>query len=185
MTGGNTRTVLASTRKRRGKLRIEVELDEGDWTSLGDAETMVTEVATALGRHLELPKARNRACVALTSAAEVQTLNKAWRGQDKPTNVLSFPSASSGLMTHGTELNLGDVILAHETVAREAAELGIPLDHHVRHLVLHGLLHLLGYDHATDEQAQVMEALEARILAGLGIADPYTEPALRKDTRGQ
>ena len=104
--------------------------------------------------------------------ATVQALNAEWRGKDKPTNVLSFPAFP---LKPGDKLPplLGDVILAFETVAREAAEEGKPLDHHVSHLVLHGFLHLLGYDHETDADAEVMEALETRILAKLAIPDPY------------
>ena len=109
-------------------------------------------------------------------------LNKTWRGQDKPTNVLSFPGTRLTMIGTRGETFLGDVILARETLVREATEQGIPLDHHFNHLVLHGLLHLAGYDHGTDEEAEVMETLETRILAALGIADPHADPALRIET---
>ena len=101
----------------------------------------------------------------------MRALNLRWRGVDKPTNVLSFPAAPPGRSAEpGT---LGDIALAYETLAREAEELGVPLADHYRHLVAHGFLHLIGYDHETDEEAERMEALETRIMARLGAADPY------------
>lgn len=110
--------------------------------------------------------------VVLTDDAEQRELNKQWRGIDKPTNVLSFPqlepfSPISGLV--------GDIILAEETLRREAEEMGISFEAHFTHLVVHGFLHLLGYDHIEDEDAEEMEGLETEILAGLGIADPYAD----------
>jgi probable rRNA maturation factor len=103
----------------------------------------------------------------LTNDLAVQALNARFRDQDKPTNVLSFPAPTN------PERFLGDVALAYETCAKEAAEQGKPLAHHLQHLVAHGVLHLLGYDHRTDAEAQEMEGLERAILAGLGIPDPY------------
>jgi probable rRNA maturation factor len=104
--------------------------------------------------------------------ARVRPLNLAWRAQDKPTNVLTFPSVA---LTPGGTLPpvLGDIILAYETVEREAAEEAKPFEDHVGHLLLHGFLHLLGYDHQTDADADIMEGLETRILAKLAIPDPY------------
>ena len=107
----------------------------------------------------------------LADDARLQALNLRWRGVDKPTNVLSFPSPPPG---RGAEsAALGDIALAYETLAREANELGAPLADHYRHLVAHGFLHLIGYDHGSDEEAERMEALESRIMARLGAADPY------------
>ena len=94
-----------------------------------------------------------------------------WRGVDKPTNVLSFPSAPPG--PPGKPTTLGDIALAYETLVREAGDLGLPLADHYRHLLAHGFLHLVGYDHETDAEAERMEALETRILARLGASDPY------------
>lgn len=116
--------------------------------------------------------------ITLSDDAEVQVLNRDWRGKDKPTNVLSFPGlegAMAGLLPPDAPRPLGDLILAYETCAREAEEQGKSLADHARHLVVHGVLHLLGYDHETDAEAEEMEALETTILAGLGIADPYRE----------
>ena len=106
--------------------------------------------------------------------AAIRVLNRDWRGFDKPTNVLSFPSV------HGSEqladaATLGDLAVAQETCAREAAEDGKSLEDHVRHLIVHGVLHLLGYDHQDDEEAEEMEAIERRALARIGVADPYAE----------
>ena len=109
--------------------------------------------------------------------AFVRDLNARWRGQDKPTNVLSFPSAPEkvpGPRAPGPR-SLGDIVLAFETVAREAREAGKPFDHHAAHLLVHGFLHLLGYDHETDAEAAVMEAREARILETLDIPDPSAD----------
>ena len=107
----------------------------------------------------------------LADDAFVQHLNKTWRGKDQPTNVLSFPAGEN---TAGID-HLGDIVLALETITREAREQDKKPADHLTHLVVHGMLHLLGYDHEDDDEAEEMEALERRILAGLGIADPYAE----------
>ena len=127
----------------------------------------------------------------LADDAALRALNSRWRGVDKPTNVLSFPSAVDAVADrvgrapkgvrkdarlttgYGARLHLGDIALAYETLAREAEDLGVPLADHYRHLIAHGFLHLIGYDHETDAEAERMEALETRILARLGAADPY------------
>ncbi len=173
-------------------LLVDVVADEPEWTALGghDAATVVAEVARAIAAEIELPATDTTATLALGNDAEVRELNKAWRGQDKPTNVLSFPSPPPPRQGRRIPRDyfLGDVILAEETLAREAADQEIPPVDHFRHLVLHGLLHLLGYDHETDAEATVMEALETRILASIGVADPYAGTELAtaapsRDTR--
>ena len=110
--------------------------------------------------------------VVLTDDAEQQELNKQWRGIDKTTNVLSFPQIEPFAPVSGL---LGDIILARETLVREAEEMGISFTAHFTHLVVHGFLHLLGYDHIEDDEAEEMEGLETEILAALGIADPYAD----------
>ena len=129
------------------------------------AEAAVAAAAAHLPADCEI-------AVVLTSDDEVRGLNRDWRGRDRPTNVLSFP-----LVAPGAAGPLGDVVLAAETVEREAQTLGRPVAQHAAHLVVHGVLHLLGHDHASDDEAARMEALEVRILATLGIADPYDAPA--------
>jgi probable rRNA maturation factor len=110
--------------------------------------------------------------IVLIDDAEQRKLNQEWRGIDKPTNVLSFPQIEPFAPVAGI---LGDIVLARETLEREAAELGKPFTHHFTHLVVHGFLHILGYDHLNEDDALKMEGLETRILATLGIPDPYEE----------
>ena len=145
---------------------IDIEIEDAAWTAaLPDAEALVRRAAEAT---LASEGAEGEGvALLLTSDLAVQALNAQFRGQDKPTNVLAFPAPTN------PERFLGDVALAYETCAREAAEQGKPLGHHLQHLAAHGVLHLLGYDHVTDAEAQEMEGLERAILAGLGIADPY------------
>ena len=160
-------------------MQLDIETEgwpQGDWQDLAEhASRAASQVAPELGSP--------RLCASLlfTSDIEVQALNREWRGKDKPTNVLSFPMVEradlSALALDGPPELLGDIALAHETCAREAAEKGVPLHHHAAHLIVHGLLHLAGYDHETgDVDAAVMEALETKALAILGIADPYGDP---------
>ena len=134
------------------------------------------KAAAALAAELANP----RLCASLlfTSDAEVQVLNREWRGKDKPTNVLSFPMLTRAellaLAADGPPVLLGDIALAHETCAREAAEKGVLIENHAAHLVIHGLLHLADYDHeAYPQDAAQMEALNIKALASMGIADPY------------
>jgi probable rRNA maturation factor len=158
-----------------------VELDiaiEEPWPSGGWEALAEKAAAAAAGVAPELCKARLSASLLFTSDAEVHALNREWRQRDKPTNVLSFPMLEReellGLAAEGPPVLLGDVALAYETCAREAAEKAIPLADHAAHLAVHGLLHLAGYDHETSaSEAEAMEALETKALAGMGVADPY------------
>jgi len=111
--------------------------------------------------------------VLFTDNAAMAEINAEWRGKDMPTNVLSFPTDDSMPVPEGEPRLLGDLVLAYGVIAREAAEHGKTLRDHTTHLIVHGTLHLLGFDHETDEEAEEMEALETRILKGLGISDPY------------
>jgi probable rRNA maturation factor len=130
---------------------------------------------SALSRHPEFAdEPASSLCIALSDDASVQKLNAGFRGKDKPTNVLSFPAGETAVADAETGARpLGDIILALETVMAEAAEQEKPAAHHFQHLVVHGALHLLGFDHETDSEASEMESLEIEILAGLGIPDPY------------
>jgi probable rRNA maturation factor len=112
--------------------------------------------------------------VRIVDEPEMRALNRDYREQDKPTNVLAFPAGDAGFAPPGETRLLGDVVVCAGVVAHEAHEQGKLLEHHWAHMLVHGTLHLLGYDHSDEEQAEAMEALERRILGGFGIADPYS-----------
>lgn len=157
---------------------MQLDIDIEDWPP-SDWDALANRAALAAGEGEPLlANPRLIASLLFTSDAEVHTLNREWRARDKPTNVLSFPMLERGelesLAHDGPPVMLGDIALAYETCAGEAAEKGVALEHHAAHLIVHGLLHLVGHDHVTsDAQAEQMEALETAILAKLGIADPY------------
>jgi len=157
------------------RLCVTVLEQAGDWSAISLRDAAVAEAGAALARHPLCKGARNaEACVVLADDAVLRSLNRDYRGKDAPTNVLSFPfQRLPGSDGNGEPRHLGDVVLAAETVLSEAAEQGIAPVHHVQHLVVHGLLHLLGFDHDSDASADDMERLEAEILATLGIANPY------------
>ena len=144
-----------------------------NWEALTDrAVAMLAQVA------VELANTRLSASILFADDTAVHALNAEWRGKDKPTNVLSFPMLERedllALAPDGPPELLGDIVLALETCTHEAADKGISLEHHAAHLIIHGLLHLAGYDHETSpEDARAMELLEIKALALLGIADPY------------
>jgi probable rRNA maturation factor len=158
---------------------VELEVDiEEPWPA-GAWQERSEQASAALARVApELANPRLSASLLFTADAEVHALNRDWRERDKPTNVLSVPMLDRAelleLGPDGPPVMLGDVALAYETCAREAAEKGIPLEHHAVHLIVHGLLHLAGYDHELgDADAEAMEALEVKALALIGVADPY------------
>jgi probable rRNA maturation factor len=111
--------------------------------------------------------------VRIVDEEEMRALNRDYRDRDKPTNVLAFPAGDAGFLPPGERPLLGDIVVCAGVVAREAQEQGKQPEHHWTHMLVHGTLHLLGYDHVSDGDAEAMEALERRILAGFGIADPY------------
>ena len=158
-------------------MELDIEID--GWPETVDwAELAERAVEAAGGVEPALTNARLSASLLFTTDEEVHALNKEWRGKDRPTNVLSFPMLERedllALAPDGPPELLGDLALAYQTCAREAAEKGIALKDHATHLIVHGLLHLAGHDHVdSDEQAEAMEALEIAALAKLGIADPY------------
>lgn len=144
---------------------IDVEVDVEAWLSaLPDAEPLADNAAQTA---LTMAEAGGSLVVLLTDDATVRDLNARFRDKDQPTNVLSFPAPQN------PDGHLGDVCLAYETCAREADAQDKTLAAHLQHLVAHGVLHLVGYDHGVDADAEIMEALERRIVAALGLADPY------------
>lgn len=157
-----------------GGLTTDISVVSGGWDSaLPEVETVVRRAAESTWRSESGGAAADGAevSVALADDATMRKLNREYRGKDMPTNVLAFPAEDGGAA--GRVRLLGDVVLAFETVQREAAERSKPLADHVSHLVVHGMLHLLGRDHETGVQAAAMEALEISILAGLGVTNPY------------
>lgn len=155
-------------------LEVEVVGESPLWDAFPEAEALAAAAARAAFAALPDAARACEVCVALTDDAGIRVLNRTWRGQDKPTNVLSFPAPATPAAP-GASVPLGDVILAFETLTREAATEGKALSAHFQHLVVHGVLHLIGHDHEDEAQAQQMEEMERRILAGLGLPDPYAE----------
>ena len=170
---------MTASRPRRRAPSIDVVIASARWRQAPRAASVVrraiSAAAPARTRDAELS-------VILTNDRAIRTLNRRWRGRDKPTNVLSVPAppAADRTASRGVPRHLGDIVLAYETVAREARAEAKPLDHHIAHLALHGFLHLLGYDHESHGQAEAMERRERRILARLGVPDPYAERISRR-----
>lgn len=161
------------------ELDIQISVEEGTWPSEENlralSERVLGTAAKFLARAEKQPFPKTSApevSLVFTSDAEIRGINAEWRSQDKPTNVLSFPAFP---LTPGKIPGpmLGDIIFAQETLSREAVELGKSFDDHLTHLLVHGFLHLFGYDHMEDDEAEKMEGLETRILAELGLSDPY------------
>jgi len=149
---------------------IEVEIEDDAWASaLPNAAAVAERAGQAVLDQIEPTEdgEEQGVVVLLASDDALGELNQKFRGKAGPTNVLSFPASAN------PENHLGDVALAHGVCAREAAEQGKSLEQHLAHLVVHGVLHLLGYDHETDREAEAMEALERSILESLGVPDPY------------
>jgi len=147
------------------------------WGAAPDAATVVHRAIETAASMVDADTADAELAVMLTDDAGIQTLNRNWRGQDKPTNVLSFPALqpAGGQSSDDGPRMLGDIAIAWETTRREADDEQKPFDHHLSHLAVHGFLHLVGYDHENDVDAEAMEHLERDILAALGIADPYAD----------
>jgi probable rRNA maturation factor len=155
---------------------LDVMKGPGDWDRIADIEALAhraVEASFAVAGHK--PDIPTELSLLLTDDAGMRELNRAWRGLDKPTNVLSFPG--SGPSSPDGVRHLGDIALAFETVAKEADAEQKSLADHIAHLVVHGALHLLGHDHEAHEEAEAMEALETAALARLGVADPYRDMA--------
>jgi probable rRNA maturation factor len=155
----------------RDALKVDVLLESELWKDQKNIRTVVRRAVAAAATDVSTGAAE--LAVVLTDDAAIRLLNRQWRGIDAATNVLSFPTPD----TDGGPPLLGDIVLAHETVAREARAQCKPFAHHVAHLAVHGFLHLVGYDHERDDEAETMEAAERRILRRLAIPDPYRQPA--------
>jgi probable rRNA maturation factor len=155
-------------------LAVDVARHGKAWDASGIGDALLARAArAALETASVLPPSHFEVSIVLTGDEEMRALNRTWRGKDAATNVLSFP-ADDALRGPGL---LGDVVLAYETILKEAREGHLAFADHVSHLVVHGVLHLIGFDHAQDGEARRMEALERKTLAALGIADPYAEEA--------
>jgi probable rRNA maturation factor len=161
---------------------LEVAIDaDGDWDSSQGWAALAQSAAEAAIAESAFPQLAGSArsveiSIRLTGDEEVRALNAQWRGKDSATNVLSFPLAETDhfeMVGEGPELMLGDIVLAHGVCAAEADLKDLPIEDHAAHLLVHGTLHLLGYDHHDDAAAADMECREVRALARLGIADPY------------
>jgi probable rRNA maturation factor len=185
-----------------GNLDISFSLEAGDWEAVvTDVEQLAEAAARAAFEGAERPEILGGApaemSLVLADDALVQTLNRDYRDKDQPTNVLSFALLDGSddsdedtddvlAREEGMPILIGDVILAFETVQREAREQGKSFGNHLTHLVIHGVLHLLGYDHQSDPDADRMERLETSILARMGIADPYSaNPAQAAGAQGE
>ena len=160
-------------------LRLALEIEDARWdAALPNAAALIEQaVSLALadidpqGRVIEVG-------VRLVDDGTIQGLNRDWRGRDKPTNVLSFPLGDAGPVTDPDfPWLIGDIVMSYDTVTAEAIRDSKPLEHHVVHLAIHATLHLIGHDHEDEAEAEAMEAAEIRLLAGLGIADPYAMAA--------
>ncbi len=159
-------------------ITIDILIESSLWeTPSGDDnetyETLARSCVDAVWARLELPQQETELSLVLTDDTSIRTINAQWRNKDKATNVLSFPAFDIAPGDAPGPM-LGDIIIARETVEREALEENKSFNQHLHHMIVHGLLHLLGYDHEDDEEAEEMEGLEREILHALAIPDPYT-----------
>jgi probable rRNA maturation factor len=148
-------------------MRLDIRTSDPAWNAVPDLRKLARAAVKASLAHENVALS-----ILFTDDAAMQALNLQWRGQDKPTNVLSFPASRTAAIP-GEPSELGDIALGFGITAAEAQAQGKALHHHVAHLLVHGTLHLLGYDHETDDDAEAMEAREIRILGELGIGNPY------------
>lgn len=154
-------------------MTVSIEVEDDAWLALAGLDEIARTAVAATLSSVGADPEESEIALLFTGDESIAEINSKWRGQGKPTNVLSFPAASGIPVPKGEPRPLGDVVLAHGVIAREAEQQGKTLHHHTAHLIVHGVLHLLGFDHETDVEAQDMERLEASILEGLGISDPY------------
>lgn len=166
------------------EISIDIGVADERWlTALPQAAALAEKAIHAAFEVIEKPESltdadRIETCLSFTNDAEIRVLNRQYRNKDKPTNVLSFPQEDNGFSGRaaGQPVFLGDIVLALETIENEARSGGITVEAHTAHLVVHGLLHLLGYDHENAADAEMMENTETEILESLGYPDPYSRP---------
>ena len=160
-------------RSGRAAPAIEIVVDSVRWSGRRGVQPLLRRAIAGASAALPARSARSTSgaelAIVLTNDSAIRKLNQTWRGKNEPTNVLSFPADQQT----GAHRLLGDIVIAYETLAREARAERKPFDHHLAHLAVHGFLHLCGYDHESDRQAATMERLETAILARLGVPDPY------------
>ncbi|SHI12414.1 probable rRNA maturation factor [Bradyrhizobium erythrophlei] len=183
LTAGSAPEAISERKRNSGPMApfafplTEVLVVAGCWQTEPDAEAVIDRAIATAAEIVNANLGEAELAVMLTDDAGIRTLNSNWRGIDKPTNVLSFPAlppTGAGGPDDAPRM-LGDIAIAYETTRREADDEQKPFDHHLSHLAVHGFLHLIGYDHETDNDAEAMETLEAEILAQLGIPDPYAD----------
>jgi probable rRNA maturation factor len=158
-------------------LQIDFRQEDMAWDAVADAHALLEKSLRAAWLDADGGGGQAEVSVLLADDDTLQALNRDWRGKDNPTNVLSFPAPEIALPGAGSPQprHLGDIAMSYQTLAREAERDGKSLGHHLQHLAIHGMLHLQGYDHETDDEAEEMEALERRLLAELGVPDPYAD----------
>ena len=150
---------------------IDILVESPLWNGEPEHQAILRRAVAAAARETSSKPAE--LAIVLTDDSAIRALNRKWRGQDKPTNVLSFPAAGGAVMAPADAPHLGDIVIAFETTAREASSQGKLFAHHLVHLAVHGYLHLLGFEHETDQKAADMERLEADILSQLGVPNPH------------
>lgn len=159
----------ASPRRRMRTPAIDIVRESPLWEAEPDIDATLQRAISEAAADMSTTDAE--LAIVLTDDSRIRALNQAWRGLDKPTNVLSFPADDRG--GQGAPALLGDIVIAYETTKGEAGAQGTPFLHHLAHLAVHGFLHLRGYDHEAEDEAETMERLERQILARLDIPDPY------------
>lgn len=174
-----------SKRPARKACNVDVLIESERWRAADKVKALLRRAIGAAAE--ELSTGGIELAVVLTDDTAIRLLNRQWRGIDKATNVLSFPAQEARGVVHGPPPLIGDIVLAYETIAREADNEGKPFAHHLAHLAVHGFLHLNGYDHERDKDAEAMEQLERKILRRLRIPDPYrsTAGAARKSAKAR
>jgi probable rRNA maturation factor len=159
---------MSGTKHNKASPAVEILIESSLWQAVPEAERVLRSAIAAAAAAVST--SAGEVAILLTDDSAIQALNRGGRAKDEPTNVLSFPAPEP---LPGAPVMLGDIVIAYETVSREAAAERKPIADHLSHLVVHGFLHLMGYDHDADEEAAAMERLETEILVRLGVPDPY------------